>query len=171
MEGYIIIGVIIVLAIFIISRMAKKYRYNRYRFISNDEVLFYVNKILTVMGNSQYGEEFSQTMIIPIDSSGQMYRPSSDQLEFSFHCGSDSEFWLPQVIRDTDDVFQLEFTRDVFNNVSSGRRNRLVVRTAGRFDCPYKEMMNVVYKLLKENYPQLKLQFDGSRIMFNNPYK
>jgi len=133
-----------------------------------NESIYIVNGVLDVMRHQYLCDKFLRAMIIPIDANNEMYTPRCERIEFNCaYCG-DSEEWIDCAI-DIQPLFHVEYVRNYFNERTSDNKT-LIYRTAGRFDRPYKKVMKALYKALRKQFTELNFVFDGSRIMFDNPY-
>jgi len=158
-----IVVCIIVLKI-IISIIKCIIRRLNYTTLDKSEITYYLDKILAFLGTEYIGKNFGLVMLIPVDDNGKLYSPKSNRIRFSILCYDESYLGhAVKVINEEGNFFKI-------GGLEDSDRNDLIAISMFEFNCPYKKQMKLVYEMMIENYPNLKLHFDASRIMFDNPF-
>ena len=160
----IIIGIVALMIVgSIIDTVVKR---SKYEFISEEHISFYIDRILALMKSEHIaGQEYKHVWITPINENGELYFPKADRIQFAVYC-SEEGWWLEEglkIINEKGDLFKIGRFRD------SSRANYLIAETRHKFDCPNKKQMKLIYKMMVEEYPNLKLRFEGC-IDFKNPF-
>lgn len=103
-------------------------------------------------------EECGLVMVIPINEAGDLYFPHSDRLKISLLLYTRDMNTISFFEQQTEisTLFQLKDEDNSFNYINI---------TYGRFHGTYKEFMLQLNAAVEEAFPNVKVEFDGSRVM------
>lgn len=124
------------------------------------EIVDKLNIIQDFTISPYWDTESGLVMLIPVNANGEMYSVDSDRIQISI------------LLYETD----LEAIR--FNTRTEGILNQFKLvnnsgsfqykaNTTGTFSCDYKTIMEIVYQKVRFEFPNVKFEFDGSRVLTN----
>ncbi len=123
------------------------------------EVNNIIDDFLNLSSNGYLDGRIGDMMIIPVDGTGNLYS-NSDRITFSILCLDDRESDLEgyrYILDNNDTRFKLVNWQNSWN---------FDCTTIVRFNGEYKKIMPVIYKAVREKYPDLNWEFDGSMIIW-----
>lgn len=159
---WIFLIVIAIIAIVAISRNKREPEENLDGITSE---LFQLLRDVIKFANSPYWkEECGIVMVIPVNDSGDMYRPDSNRVRVSILLYRDD-------IQSINLFSQGEDITSRFELVQEDIYFSYMATTYCTFHNNYKSVMAALNERVKKEFPEVQFKFDGSRILANSVCK
>lgn len=159
---WIFLIVIAIIAIVAISRNKREPEENLDGITSE---LFQLLRDVIKFANSPYWkEECGIVMVIPVNDSGDMYRPDSNRVRVSILLYRDD-------IQSINLFSQVEDITSRFELVQEDIYFSYMATTYCTFHNNYKSVMAALNERVKKEFPEVQFKFDGSRILANSVCK
>ncbi len=163
----ILIGIIVVALVLALNRSGSSE-------MNNESYSLVVENVISMLETLQKFykgvSDFSGSVnVIPIDSYGNLYgyggNKPADRIRISL-------LFLEEIDKLHLDIINYhanETDADVFFRVEEWEGNTYyMATTSARFEGKYKKFMSFLYRAVREKFPELKMEFDGSRICINH---
>lgn len=152
---------IIIIAIVIVFLLMNKNEVNENVDGISAELCQMLHLIEAFANTPFWRDECGLVMVIPVNNSGDMYRPDSKRLQVSLLLYREDEQTI-KLCSQNDDITSR------FKLVQEGRDFSYIATTYCTFNSNYKKIMPLLYERVHSEFPNISFKFDGSRISTNS---